>query len=78
MLRGSAALANAIREGKTATITSLIQTGRSHGMVGMDQYLSDLVFQDLVEFEEAYEKAVDKDYFKSLVEKRRSGEIKGS
>ena len=78
VLRGSAALANAIREGKTATITSLIQTGRSHGMVGMDQYLSDLVFQDVVEYDEALEKAVDKDYFKSLVEKRRSGEIKGS
>ena len=76
VLRGSAALANAIREGKTATITSLIQTGRSHGMVGMDQYLAELVFQDLVDTDEAADKAVDKEYFKSLVEKRRAGEIK--
>ncbi len=75
VLRGSAALANAIREGKTATITSLIQTGRSHGMVGMDQYLAELVAQDLVEAEEAQERAIDKEYFKSLVEKRRAGEI---
>jgi twitching motility protein PilT len=75
VLRGSAALANAIREGKTATITSLIQTGRSHGMVGMDQYLAELVAQDLADFEEAQERAVDKDYFKALVEKRRAGEI---
>jgi twitching motility protein PilT len=75
VLRGSAALANAIREGKTATITSLIQTGRSHGMVGMDQYLAELVSQDLVNAEEAIEKAIDKEYFKSLVEKRRAGEL---
>ena len=75
VLRGSAALANAIREGKTSTIASLIQTGRSAGMIGMDQYLAELVVQDLVEPEEALDKAVDKEYFKSLVEKRRSGEV---
>ena len=75
VLRGSAALANAIREGKMTTIASLIQTGWSHGMVGMDQYLAELVQLDLVDPEEAYEKAIDKDYFKSLVEKKRVGEI---
>ncbi len=75
VLRGSAALANAIREGKTATIASLIQTGRSHGMIGMDQYLAELVSQELVDPDEAYEKAIDKDYFKSLVEKKRAGEV---
>lgn len=75
VLRGSAALANAIREGKTATIASLIQTGRSQGMIGMDQYLAELVVQDLVELDEALDKAVDKEYFKSLVEKRRAGEV---
>jgi len=75
VLRGSAALANAIREGKTATIASLIQTGRSQGMIAMDQYLAEVVVQDLVEMDEALDKAVDKEYFKSLVEKRRSGEV---
>jgi len=75
VLRGSAALANAIREGKTSTIASLIQTGKQHGMVSMDQYLSDLVVKDLVDSEEAYEKAVDKEYFRSLVEKKRAGGI---
>jgi twitching motility protein PilT len=74
VLRGSAALANAIREAKTSTIASLIQTGRSQGMVGMDQYLADLVVQDLVDPEEALDKAIDKEYFKSLVAKRRAGE----
>jgi len=43
--------------------------------VGMDQSLAELVFQDLVDSDEAQERAVDKEYFKSLVEKRRAGEI---
>lgn len=75
VLRGSAALANAIREGKTATIASLIQTGRQQGMISMDQYLAELVAQDLVDAEEASEKSIDKEYFRSLVEKKRSGEV---
>ena len=75
VLRGSAALANAIREGKTSTIASLMQTGRAQGMVSMDQYLAELVVQDLVDADEATDKAHDKDYFRSLVEKRRAGEL---
>lgn len=74
VLRGSPALANAIREGKTATITSMIQTGKSAGMIGMDQSLADLVNQDEVEFAEALDKCLDKDNFKSLVEKRKAAE----
>ncbi|HEX7579157.1 MAG TPA: type IV pilus twitching motility protein PilT [Thermoanaerobaculia bacterium] len=74
VLRGSPALANAIREGKTATINSLMQTGKSAGMIGMDQYLADLVVQDEVELAEAYEKCLDKDNFKNLVEKRKKKE----
>lgn len=73
VLRGSAALANAIREGKTATIASLIQTGKQHGMVSLDQFLAELVANDLADPEEGYEKAVDKEYFRSLVEKRKAG-----
>jgi twitching motility protein PilT len=74
VLRGSPALANAIREGKTATINSMIQTGKNAGMIGMDQYLADLVAQDEVEFSEAFEKCLDKDNFKNLVEKRKAKE----
>ncbi len=74
VLRGSPALANAIREGKTATISSMIQTGKSAGMIGMDQYLADLVAQDEVELAEAYEKSLDKENFKNLVEKRKPKE----
>ncbi len=73
VLRWSPALANSIREGKTAMITTLIQTGRSAGMVSLDQSIADLVVEDVVSFEEAFEKALDKDGFKALVEKRRGG-----
>lgn len=73
VLRWSPALANSIREGKTAMISTLIQTGRNAGMVGLDQSLADLVVEDTVTFDEAYQKALDKDGFKALVEKRRGG-----
>lgn len=72
VLKGSSALANAIREGKTATIASLIQTGRSQGMVGMDASLADMVALGQVEEEEAFNKALDKESFKALVEKRKA------
>jgi twitching motility protein PilT len=71
VLRGSPALANAIREGKTGTINSLIQTGKNAGMVAMDHYLADLVVADDVSFDEAFEKSLDKENFKNLVEKRK-------
>ncbi|MFI5182371.1 MAG: type IV pilus twitching motility protein PilT [Thermoanaerobaculia bacterium] len=73
VLRWSPALANSIREGKTAMITTLIQTGRSAGMVSLDQSIADLVVEDVVSFDEAFEKSLDKDGFKTLVEKRRGG-----
>jgi twitching motility protein PilT len=72
VLRGSSALSNSIREGKTNMISTLIQTGRNAGMVGMDQYLVDLVLAATVDADEAFEKALDKDQFKGLLEKRRT------
>ncbi len=71
VLRGSSALSNNIREGKTAMINTLIQTGRTQGMVGMDQYLADLVVAGTADAEEALEKSLDKDQFKGLLEKRQ-------
>jgi twitching motility protein PilT len=70
VLRGSSALSNSIREGKTNMITTLIQTGRTAGMIGMDQYLVDLVLASAVDADEAYERALDKDQFRGLLEKR--------
>ncbi|HSB35474.1 MAG TPA: ATPase, T2SS/T4P/T4SS family, partial [Thermoanaerobaculia bacterium] len=72
VLRSSPALGNNIREGKTAMISTLIQTGKNAGMIGLDQYLGDLVAADLVTPEEALEKALDKENFKTVVEKRRA------
>ncbi len=43
VLIGSTALSNAIREGKTGLINNQIQTGKSKGMISMDQSLSELV-----------------------------------
>ena len=58
-----------------ATINSLIQTGKSAGMIGLDQSLADLVAQDDVEFSEAHDKCLDKDNFKNLVEKRKAKDL---
>jgi twitching motility protein PilT len=72
VLRGSSALSNNIREGKTSMISTLIQTGRASGMIAMDQYLADLVLASAVDADEALEKALDKDQFRGLVEKRKT------
>jgi twitching motility protein PilT len=72
VLRGSAALSNAIRDGKIAVISNMIQTGKAQGMMGMDQSLADLVVNDLIGIEEAYEKALDKEQFRGLVQKRKA------
>jgi len=71
VLRGSSALANNIREGKTGMISTLIQTGRAAGMIGMDHYLADLVVAGIAEGDDALEKALDKDQFTGLVEKKK-------
>ena len=49
ILLGSTALSNSIREGKTSLIQNQIQTGRSRGMMSMDQSLAELVRNGLVE-----------------------------
>ena len=72
VLRGSTALSNSIREGKTSMINTLIQTGKAAGMIAMDHYIADLVVNDFVEYDEAYEKSLEKESFKGLVEKRRA------
>ncbi|MFP4163735.1 MAG: PilT/PilU family type 4a pilus ATPase [Chitinispirillaceae bacterium] len=53
-------VANLIREKKTFQIQSVLQTGRSLGMCTMNDSFLDLVKQNKVTPQEAYEKAVDK------------------
>jgi twitching motility protein PilT len=50
------AIKNLIREGKTHQMYSMIQSGRQHGMVAMDQSLADLVRMGKVRYEEALER----------------------
>ena len=67
VLLGSTALSNAIREGKTNLINNQIQTGRSKGMISMDQSLNELVRAEVVDPSEALERAIDKESFKSAI-----------
>jgi len=63
ILLGSSSLASIIREGKINQITSLIQTGTKVGMQTMDQHLMQLIEDDIITPEAAYEKAADKNIF---------------
>jgi twitching motility protein PilT len=56
----NAAVSNLIREGKTFQIPSIMQTGRSIGMLTMNDALVELVKEKTIEPEEAYVKAIDK------------------
>jgi twitching motility protein PilT len=67
ILLGSTALANSIREGKTGLINNQIQTGKSKGMISMDQSLGELVRGGVVAPEEALDFAFDKETFKALI-----------
>jgi twitching motility protein PilT len=63
ILIGSQALASMIRDGKISQIGSLIQTGTSSGMQTMDQHLMQLIKDDKITQEAAYEKAINKGLF---------------
>ncbi len=65
----SSGVANLIREGKTFQIPSMMQTGRAHGMVTLNDALMELVKRKQVEPREAYLKAIAKADFKSLLER---------
>jgi twitching motility protein PilT len=67
VLLGSTALSNSIREGKTSLINAQIQTGRSRGMIAMDQSLQELVKAGLVSHEQALERSLDKETFKGFL-----------
>ena len=63
ILVGSLAVSNAVREGDTAKIYSIIQSGRGLGMETMDDALRSLVSAGAVGLEEARRKAHDKGKF---------------
>ena len=63
------AVSNLIREGKTFQIPSIMQVGKAHGMVSLNDALMDLVNRKLVAPEEAYSKAVDKSGFEAQLKR---------
>jgi twitching motility protein PilT len=63
------AVSNLIREGKTFQIPSIMQVGKAHGMVSLNDALMDLVAKKIVAPDEAYSKAVDKSGFESLLKR---------
>jgi twitching motility protein PilT len=74
------AVANLIRELKTFQLPSIIQTGKKYGMVTMNESLMNLVMDDVIELDEAYNHSVDKQDMNSrvneyLLERVRSRDI---
>ena len=67
ILFASPAVGNMIREGKTGQITSTIQTGMKEGMIDMDTSIRKLYDEGKVTARAAYDKAIDKEAFKSLL-----------
>ena len=65
----TSAISNLIREAKTFQIPSLMQVGKSIGMVTLNDALMELVNKKLVEPQEAYLKAVDKNGFEGLLKR---------
>ena len=59
VLRGTAAVANAVREGKTGTLQSAMQSGKREGMLPLDRCLADLVQRGRVSLEDARAAASD-------------------
>jgi twitching motility protein PilT len=63
------AVSNLIREGKTFQVPSMMQVGKSIGMVTLNDALMEMVTKKLVAPEEAYAKAVDKASFEGLLKR---------
>ncbi len=63
------AVSNLIREGKTFQIPSAMQTGKSKGMVMLNDAMIELCKKGIVEPKDAYIKAVDKTGFEMLLER---------
>jgi twitching motility protein PilT len=63
------AVSNLIREGKSFQIASVMQTGRNHGMIMLNDALFDLVKRRVVDPREAYLKAAAKAEFKGMLER---------
>ncbi|MDY3868863.1 MAG: ATPase, T2SS/T4P/T4SS family, partial [Pyramidobacter sp.] len=66
-LTGTLAVKNAIREGKTAQIKSLLQTGASEGMRTMEQSLASFVREGRISEQAAFDSAFDPSELRRLL-----------
>ena len=73
VLLTNGAISNLIREGKTFQIPSMMQVGKSVGMVTLNDALLELVTKKLVAPDEALAKAVDKVGFESALKRIGAG-----
>ena len=64
----NAAVSNLIRRGKIQQITSIVQGGAKQGMIDMDTAIRALYEQGLVTARDAYDKAIDKELFKDILD----------
>jgi len=74
------AVANVIREKKTFQLTSVIQTGKKYGMCTMNDSLMNLLEDDVITLQEAYDKSTEKQDMNQrinqfLLEKVRAKEL---
>jgi twitching motility protein PilT len=73
MLINSVSVANIIREAKTQSLVNVMQSGKSQGMVMMDESLRALVEDGVISGEEAYARCKNKPGFKQyLVEAEKT------
>jgi twitching motility protein PilT len=62
------AISNLIRRGKTNQIASIIQGSADQGMIDMDTSIRQLYEEGVVSARAAYDKAIDKELFKDIVD----------
>ena len=61
------AIANLVREAKTFQIPGMLQVGKKHGMQTLDDAIQDLLSKKMISPEDAYQRCLDKNKFRSLL-----------
>src|SRR2546427_10340928 len=67
ILVATPAIANLIREAKTFQIPGMLQVGKKHGMQTLDDAIMDLLNKRMISPEDAYNRCIDKNKFRSLL-----------
>ncbi len=70
VLVNTTAVSAMIRQGNTHKLMNAIQTGQKAGMQSLDAVLQDMMKRGVISPEEAYDHAVDRASFESIVERR--------